>query len=345
MNPTKTTNRLHFEDLDPHRFEDLCYELLKRLHTWKRLDPIGAMGSDGGIDIAGVTSEDIPFYCQVKRYQRLEPKDIKNIIDKIVEENQLKTNATVVIMTACDISATCFDIFYRYSKEKGFSKAEIYPAKKIETMLYSDYPNILEKYFGVEKKKKRSSASLIKKNLQNRKMAEDKLYHKNWMSLSVNIRIHEPWKLFVDSKLTLLSSKASLAPNRYGTNDASWMVVYPIRMHEGGIEVLFPLFQEIIFNLDTNNWHIKQKGEETTNQEVTLMCQLMGVIPYYQIVEIEEYDEYYSNSIIHCEAAKVMDIFSKIFYTYHEAGEIIFDVEKEMEEIDTRKLKEYIKLI
>ena len=33
--PTRTTNKLHFEDLEPHRFEDMGYELLYRLQNWK----------------------------------------------------------------------------------------------------------------------------------------------------------------------------------------------------------------------------------------------------------------------------------------------------------------------
>lgn len=34
--PTQTTNKLHFEDLDSHRFEDMGYELLYRLQKWSR---------------------------------------------------------------------------------------------------------------------------------------------------------------------------------------------------------------------------------------------------------------------------------------------------------------------
>ena len=50
-NPTRTTNRLHFEYLETHRFEDLAYELLYRKEVWKRIDNFGRSGSDDGIDI------------------------------------------------------------------------------------------------------------------------------------------------------------------------------------------------------------------------------------------------------------------------------------------------------
>ena len=48
---TRTTNKLHFEDLAPHRFEDLAYEVLYRKREWSRIENWGRSGSDGGIDV------------------------------------------------------------------------------------------------------------------------------------------------------------------------------------------------------------------------------------------------------------------------------------------------------
>lgn len=44
--PTRTTNKLHFEDLEPHRFEDMGYELLYRLQNWNCIVNWGRSGSD-----------------------------------------------------------------------------------------------------------------------------------------------------------------------------------------------------------------------------------------------------------------------------------------------------------
>ena len=57
-NPSVTTNRLHFEDLEPRRFEELGYQLLHRLYKWERLDHTGVCGNDGGIDMIGI----LPYY-------------------------------------------------------------------------------------------------------------------------------------------------------------------------------------------------------------------------------------------------------------------------------------------
>lgn len=54
MHPTKTTNRLHFTDLEPLRFEDLCLNIIQRQKDWKDIRHYGRSGSDEGIDILGI---------------------------------------------------------------------------------------------------------------------------------------------------------------------------------------------------------------------------------------------------------------------------------------------------
>lgn len=39
---TKTLNPIHFEDLEPHRFEDLIRQLLYDFKNWKSLEATGA---------------------------------------------------------------------------------------------------------------------------------------------------------------------------------------------------------------------------------------------------------------------------------------------------------------
>src|SRR5260370_17204293 len=52
--PSKTTGPLHFEDLEPHRFEDLVRQLIYDFRTWKSLEGLGRSGSDEGFDVRGV---------------------------------------------------------------------------------------------------------------------------------------------------------------------------------------------------------------------------------------------------------------------------------------------------
>jgi hypothetical protein len=52
--PSRTINPLHFEDLEPHRFEDLVRQLVYSFRDWVVLEPLGRSGADEGIDIRGI---------------------------------------------------------------------------------------------------------------------------------------------------------------------------------------------------------------------------------------------------------------------------------------------------
>ena len=67
--PTKTINRLHFSDLDPLRFEDLCLNLVYRINTWKEINHFGRKGSDDGVDVFAIEKENQKKWSiQCKRY-------------------------------------------------------------------------------------------------------------------------------------------------------------------------------------------------------------------------------------------------------------------------------------
>lgn len=48
---TRTLNPLPFENLEPHRFEDLIRRLLYGFRDWVDIEPTGRGGSDDGFDI------------------------------------------------------------------------------------------------------------------------------------------------------------------------------------------------------------------------------------------------------------------------------------------------------
>src|SRR5215208_3260463 len=51
ITPTKTLNPLHFEDLEPHRFEDLVRQLIYDFKDWQSIEATGKGGSDDGFDV------------------------------------------------------------------------------------------------------------------------------------------------------------------------------------------------------------------------------------------------------------------------------------------------------
>jgi hypothetical protein len=48
---SRTYGQIHFEDLDPHRFEDLVRQLAYDFKDWQTIEGTGRSGSDDGIDI------------------------------------------------------------------------------------------------------------------------------------------------------------------------------------------------------------------------------------------------------------------------------------------------------
>src|SRR5437762_1587544 len=103
---TRTVNPLHFEDLEPHRFEDLVRQLIYDFRNWSRLEALGRSGNDDGIDIRGVEAveDDIEaedenvstidtkqavkekiWTIQCKRYSKLSPNQVEKILEDYLE--------------------------------------------------------------------------------------------------------------------------------------------------------------------------------------------------------------------------------------------------------------------
>jgi hypothetical protein len=51
---TRTLNPLPFNDLEPHRFEDLIRQLAYEFRRWRSLEASGRAGSEEGLDIRAI---------------------------------------------------------------------------------------------------------------------------------------------------------------------------------------------------------------------------------------------------------------------------------------------------
>src|SRR3989339_641056 len=118
MRPSKTTNRLHFEDLSPDRFEDLCLMLTYRFINWENIDPLGRSGADGGIDIRATERTDDNklnvWFIQCKRYRKFSSRQAKQVVTEIINKNKRPPNKLLLIV-ACDVSRKCSDDFQEHS--------------------------------------------------------------------------------------------------------------------------------------------------------------------------------------------------------------------------------------
>jgi len=176
-NITKTLNPLHFEDLEPHRFEDLVRQLVYDFKDWQSLEATGRSGSDEGFDIRGLEGKQISeeevqededkslvpikeqylWLIQCKRQKRISPEDIKRYIEDIKTEEKIYG---IIFVTACDFSKKTRDIFFSKIREKGILEGHLWGKAELEDMLFqpkNDY--LLFAYFGI-------SLSLRKRSLK-----------------------------------------------------------------------------------------------------------------------------------------------------------------------------------
>lgn len=180
--PTRTLGPLHFEDLEPHRFEDLARQLIYDFKQWKSIEAIGRMGSDEGIDIrameiiqtADVVDEseilddgtvpitdaelkDRIWIIQCKRERRIGPTKIRAIVSNNLSNLTDKPYGYMLI-AACDFSKAARDAFRDEVINRGIEEFYIWGKAEIEDQLYlPKNDHLLFAYFGISLQIRRRS--------------------------------------------------------------------------------------------------------------------------------------------------------------------------------------------
>jgi hypothetical protein len=160
---SKTINPLHFEDLEPHRFEDLIRQLVYDFRDWDMLEATGRMGTEEGFDVRGWEklpreeddSENNPesstnhriWLIQCKREKKIAPKKMANYLDEILKN---KDDLYGIIFTApCDFSKKTRDTFIDKIREKGIIEFRLWGKAEIEDQLFQPKnDHLLFTYFG-----------------------------------------------------------------------------------------------------------------------------------------------------------------------------------------------------
>lgn len=185
---TKTLNPLHFEDLEPHRFEDLTRQLIYDFRNWSSLEAIGRLGKDEGIDIRAVErltdtslideSEDIGdgaiqntfvervWIIQCKREKSITPKKIESIVkNDLSQQDQIPYG--YVLVAASDFSKRTRDVFRETVLSFGVEEFHIWGKAEIEDQLFQPKnDHLLFAYFGISLQvRRRSMKTDLRSNL------------------------------------------------------------------------------------------------------------------------------------------------------------------------------------
>jgi hypothetical protein len=170
---TRTLNPLHFEDLEPHRFEDLVRQLAYAFRPWKSIEAIGRPGRDQGIDIRAVEGGPIveggqdddeavgtserEWIFQCKREMALGPARVKQIMTDILPDRS-KPPHGFVLAAACDFSKAARDVFREGMNGRGVEEAYVWGKGELEDLLCRPRnDHLLFAYFGLSLRVRRRS--------------------------------------------------------------------------------------------------------------------------------------------------------------------------------------------
>lgn len=183
---TRTQNPLHFEDLEPHRFEDLIRRLLYGFREWTEIEPTGRAGADEGYDIRAWektdsignindegeeglrSSQGNLWQVQVKREKTITPAKIRTIINSDVAGNTPPYG--YILAAATNISKTAYDTFREELRKGGVKETYFWGKDYLEDQLAQPAnDDILFTFFGTSLSiKRRARASEIKFTLNNK---------------------------------------------------------------------------------------------------------------------------------------------------------------------------------
>lgn len=172
---TRTYGPIHFEDLDPKRFEDLVRQLIYDFKDWKTIEGVGRAGDDSGFDIRAyekVSNEDAIdsdeesvtethpmegnlWMIQGKREKEVGPKRVKEIVDEIDKKSP---PYGYILAASANFSKESQDIFREELRKKGVMEFYLWGKSELEGLLYQPKNDrILFTFFGVSLVSRRRS--------------------------------------------------------------------------------------------------------------------------------------------------------------------------------------------
>ena len=184
VSPTRTTNPIHFEDLDPKRFEDLVRELIYDFRDWQTIEATGKGGDDDGFDIrayertsATIIDDDGEevvrpmdgnlWMIQCKREKVISPSKIKQILNDVSRENP---PYGYILAAAANFSKKSYDTFREELTKLGVLEFYLWGSAALETELYQPKNDrILFTFFGISNvRRRRSRATEIRSEVTNK---------------------------------------------------------------------------------------------------------------------------------------------------------------------------------
>lgn len=323
MIQSTTKNILHFEDLEPKLFEKMYLDMLVACGKYCDLKWYGLNGSDDGIDIKFTSIETGgKFFAQCKRHECLSAAALKKIVDRIIKDSSDYREHTILVISSCEITKKAYDAFEHYALEKGFGKVLFKGKGLLDAELHTLYPQILTRYFGIDSEKEEQQA--IKRH-EDKKRGEEIVNKKllrsfEYLSSNQMIKLcQQPELRFVSSELLIKSIFDDIYPNSNNDNETSkWFKTLAYDLYNDGIEIHIDAYTYANIYVDQSfNWYSSSdKPDNIPLHE--LKVNIIGRIPYYNIVDIEDGDMFYNFPIVTCRFNEDYGPITSIHYEFRD---------------------------
>ena len=315
---TRTTGPLHFGDLDPLRFEDLCLSIVYRMRRWLSLDHLGRLGSDEGVDIRACeqleNGKKNVHHFQCKRYAKITKTDLKKIVKEYSEKNLDKADYYYLV-TGCNVSKSNIDYFNKLCDDNGFKHVALWTSSVLEAMLYSNYHDLLFAFFGVNMTTKRNDRiDSIRRNIDlKHKMHADFYKSSEELRRDPKDLMGRPWRKYKYPKVLIRSiydTKYPDNPRLDGNYIEGYFKAEVYDFYHNGLQV---------FGIP-NGINAKVKIKELhgiVEREVIREMQLYIVecIPFENIIAYDlDGDEYYRCPHLYCDFPNGSDPFAETCY-------------------------------
>ncbi|HBI42634.1 MAG TPA: hypothetical protein DDY78_07210 [Planctomycetales bacterium] len=241
--PARTLNPLHFEDLEPHRFEDMIRQLAYDFRTWRLIEPTGRLGADDGIDIRAIETvgreegltgdsedevvvawepvEERVWVIQCKREKEIGPTKARRIARGGMPSGGDKIYG-FILAAACDFSKRTRDAFHQEARQRGVRESYLWGKADLEDMLFlPKYDHLLFAYFNISLQVRRRS---LQSQVRSRLTMKRKL-----VSVLGDIQNRDPKWVFLrdprEERYPYEKDIPDLPKGRAGSITLSWLTV------------------------------------------------------------------------------------------------------------------------
>lgn len=305
---TRTTNRLHFTDLDPTRFEDLCLALIFPLHPWLDIRHYGRLGGDGGVDIYArervEDGTDRDWFVQCRRYKRGTKATLTNAVDDALGKVG-KPPDVLLVVVACDVRRSAHEAYVEYASDKGVGTPLLWTASTLEARLHAERRDLLFSYFGIsEAREARYRENTISRNMAlKRKLRKELLKGPKDVDWD-KARTHPPDKFHICEAI-IHSIDDTMYPDTdaKSTGISGWFKLELWDFYHNGLEFVIGIDCGIVD--ENGRWAIIQYDQPYDEKKFTKIKMFrVARIPFRNIVEVDTIgDEYYSQPHIYCRFA------------------------------------------